>query len=343
MEVHPSILLIYTGGTIGMIQDPVTHALKPFSLEHLIATVPELERFNFNIHSSSFETPIDSSDATPNLWVKLAQIIEEHHDQYDGFVILHGTDTMAYTASALSFALQNLSKPVILTGSQLPIGMLRTDGKENLISSIEIAAIYSNHVGQKRGEVCVYFDGQLFRGNRTIKSSTQHFEAFESPNYPSLAEVGVNVDFEPDHFIANHQGKFSVSTQFSNRVGVIHLFPGLSNETLQALFAVNENEGYILRTYGSGNAPTHPDFLKLLEEQVGKGKLILNITQCDRGTVNQGKYASSSMLENIGIIGGRDMTFEAGITKLMYLLGNQKDLNTIPDLLRRPLRGEMKS
>ncbi len=324
-----------------MIQDPVSMALRPFSLEHLLETIPELQRFNFNIHSSSFDEPIDSSNATPELWSNLVSIIEENYSQYDGFVILHGTDTMAYTASALSFALEGLSKPVVITGSQLPIGMLRTDGKENLISSIEIAATLPQLFAEKRGEVCIYFDGFLFRGNRTIKSSTQHFEAFESPNYPPLADVGVEVKFESDHFLPKREGTFVPHKSFSDKVGVLYLFPGITRETVKATFYNDENELYILRTYGSGNGPSEPWFLNLIEEQVSKGKIVLNITQCDRGTVHQGKYEASGAFKSLGVVGGLDMTFESAVTKSMFLLGQNLSQKELKQKLIEPLCGEL--
>lgn len=339
--MNSTILIIYTGGTIGMIQDPKTMALKPFNLKHLLETIPELERFNFNIHSSSFEDPIDSSSATTELWKDLIQIIENNYDSYDGFVILHGTDTMAYTASALSFALEGLAKPVVITGSQLPIGMLRTDGKENLISSIEIAATLPNVFSDKRGEVCIYFDGYLFRGNRTIKSSTQHFEAFESPNYPPLADVGVEVRFEKDHFLPKRKEAFRAHKSFSDKVGVLYLFPGITEETVRAVFSNEENQVYIIRTYGSGNGPSSKWFLDCIREQIEKGKTILNITQCDRGTVHQGKYESSTGFMSLGMVGGYDITFESAVTKAMFLLGQGLSKEELEKQFVQPFCGEL--
>lgn len=339
--MNSAILIIYTGGTIGMIQDPKTLSLKPFNLEHLLETIPELERFNFNIHSSSFEDPIDSSNATPELWSHLVSIIKNNYENYDGFVILHGTDTMAFTASALSFALEGLTKPVVITGSQLPIGMLRTDGKENLISSIEIAATLPQVFSENRGEVYIYFDGFLFRGNRTIKSSTQHFEAFESPNFPALAEVGVDVKFDLDHFLKKRIEPFSPKDVFSDAVGVLYLFPGITMDTIKATFSNPKNEVYIMRTFGSGNGPTHKDFLEFLENEIKQDKVILNITQCDRGAVDQGKYESSGAYKNIGILGGLDMTFEAAITKSMFLLGQGFSGKELKQKLIEPICGEL--
>jgi L-asparaginase len=324
-----------------MIQDPKTLSLKPFNLEHLLETIPELERFNFNIHSSSFEEPIDSSNATPELWSHLVSVINDNYNEYDGFVILHGTDTMAYTASALSYAFEGLSKPVILTGSQLPIGMLRTDGKENLISSIEIAATLPQVFSENRGEVCIYFDGFLFRGNRTIKSSTQHFEAFESPNFPALAEVGVDVKFDLDHFLPNTDDQFSAKADFSDAVGVLYLFPGITIDTVKATFSNQKNLVYIMRTFGSGNGPTNDEFINLLHDEIKKGKVILNITQCDRGAVDQGKYESSGAYKKIGVVGGLDMTFESAITKSMFLLGQGYSGNELKQLLIEPICGEL--
>ncbi len=339
--MNETILIIYTGGTIGMIQDPKTLSLKPFNLEHLLETIPELERFNFNIHSSSFDEPIDSSNATPELWSHLVSIISDNYEKYDGFVILHGTDTMAYTASALSFALEGLSKPVVITGSQLPIGMLRTDGKENLISSIEIAATLPQVFAENRGEVCIYFDGLLFRGNRTIKSSTQHFEAFESPNFPALAEVGVDVKVDLDHFLEKRDETFCSKNKFSDAVGVLYLFPGITMDTVKATFSNSNNQLYIMRTFGSGNGPTNHSFLDFLETQINQGKVILNITQCDRGAVDQGKYESSGAFKKIGVIGGLDMTFEAAITKAMFLLGQGFSGEELRHKLTEPICGEL--
>lgn len=324
-----------------MIQDPKTLSLKPFNLEHLLETIPELERFNFNIHSSSFEEPIDSSNATTELWTHLVEVIDENYQQYDGFVILHGTDTMAYTASALSFALEGLSKPVVITGSQLPIGMLRTDGKENLISSIEIAATLPKVIAKNRGEVCIYFDGFLFRGNRTIKMSTQHFEAFESPNFPALAEVGVDVKFDLDHFLQKSKEEFKAKKDFSDAIGVLYLFPGITLETIKAVFSNTNNKIYIMRTFGSGNGPTSDEFVDFLKSQINNGIVILNITQCDRGAVDQGKYETSITYKNIGVVGGLDMTFEAAVTKSMYLLGQGFSGSELKQRLVEPICGEL--
>ncbi len=324
-----------------MIQDATSLSLKPFNLKHLIEAIPELQRFNFTIHSSSFETPIDSSNANPELWVDLITIIEKNYADYDGFVILNGTDTMAYTASALSFALQGLKKPVVVTGSQLPMGMLRTDGRENVISSIEIAATLPQVFTEKRGEVCIYFDGYLFRGNRTIKSSTQHFEAFESPNYPPLAEVGVEVKLEKDHFLPKTTTKFKAHKSFSSKIGVLYLFPGITEATVKAVFSNEDNQLYIIRTYGSGNGPTDAWFIQLIKKEIEKGKTILNITQCDRGTVYQGKYESSTDFRTLGVVGGADMTFETAVTKSMFLLGQGLSKEELESKLVQPFCGEL--
>ncbi len=340
MAKKSTILLIYTGGTIGMINDPSTGQLKPFNFKQLLDEVPELRKFDVKIDTISFEKPIDSSNMHPSDWVTITKIIEKNYNKYDGFVILHGSDTMAYTASALSFMLENLGKPVILTGSQLPIGTIRTDGKENLITAIEIAAAKRN--GKPAvPEVCIYFEFKLFRGNRTLKVNAEHFRAFQSPNYPSLVDAGVHLIFNEAAILQQPKGKLKVFTQLNLNVTILKLFPGITPAVLEAVLGIKNLKGLVLETFGAGNAPTDKWFIKALEKGIKKGLIVLNITQCDAGRVEQGRYQTSSQLEKIGVIGGGEMTSEAAITKLMYLCGKEKSNKAIGNSLQENLRGEM--
>jgi L-asparaginase len=340
MNSETSILVIYTGGTIGMVEDSATGTLHPFNFEHLTTQIPEIKKFKCHIQSISFDPVIDSSNMTPETWVHLAEIIEENYDKFDGFVILHGTDTMAYTASALSFMLENLCKPVILTGSQLPIGMIRTDGKENFITAIEIAA------AKKDGkavvpEVCIYFEYQLYRGNRTHKFNAEHFEAFRSVNYPVLARAGVDIKYD---YAAIHQANgqpFGIFTRLDTHIAVLRIFPGISKEVVEATINISGLKALIVETYGSGNAPTDSWFLDLMEQAVKKGLIVCNITQCRGGSVQMAKYETGKGLEKAGVISGHDMTIEAAITKLMVLLGRNLKPDQIKESFQTPLRGEM--
>ncbi len=340
MEKKSSILLVYTGGTIGMINDPVTGQLKPFNFTRLLDEVPELRKFETKIDTFSFEDPIDSSNMHPDIWVKLAKLVEKNYNRYDGFVILHGSDTMAYTASALSFMLENLGKPVILTGSQLPIGTIRTDGKENLITAIEIAAAKRNgHPAVP--EVCVYFEFCLFRGNRTLKVNAEHFDAFKSPNYPSLVEAGVHLKYNETAIMPIPSGKLKVFTKLDLNVAILKLFPGITPKVIDAVLGIKGLRGLVLETFGAGNAPTDKWFTRSLEKAIKKGLIVLNVTQCYAGRVEQGRYQTSSQLEKIGVIGGAEMTTEAAITKLMYLAGKEKSSKVVADQLQKNLRGEL--
>lgn len=340
MDTNSSILVIYTGGTIGMVMDPKTGTLRPFTLQNLMKTVPELEKINFEIHSTSFTNPIDSSNVEPELWIDLCSIIKENYEKYDGFVILHGTDTMAFSASALSFMLSGLNKPVIFTGSQLPIGMVRTDGKENFLSALEIAADKTKKGLPRIPEVGLYFDSNLFRGNRSHKSSTQSFDAFVSPNYPPLAQAGVEIQYRKNRILPLQEKPFQVYSKLETNVLVLTLFPGQPLSVIEKALHDSSIKGVILRTYGAGNAPTNPRFLDAMKNLIESGVVVLNVSQCGHGTVDQTKYETGSRLNDIGVIGGRDITLESAITKMMVSLGSFSQQEVIQNL-NISLRGEL--
>ena len=306
-----------------MMQDAKLGTLRPFNFKYLTKQVPELSRFNLELHSVSFKKPIDSSNMHPRVWVELAKIIETNYSKYDGFVVLHGSDTMAYTASALSFMLENLSKPVILTGSQLPIGIIRTDGKENLITAIEIAAAKNKQGKALVPEVAVYFEYELFRGNRTLKYNSEHFDAFQSPNYPVLAEAGVQIIYNNNYIAKASNKKLSVHKNLDNDIVVLNLFPGISKKITEGVLNISGIKAVVLHSFGAGNAPTDDWFINLLKQAIDKGVIIYNVTQCLEGRVIQGKYETSSQLQKIGVISGEDITLEAAVTKLMFLLGQK--------------------
>ena len=336
-----SILIIYTGGTIGMKQNPETGALTPFNFNQIEIEVPELKKFHYKLDTLSFTPLVDSSDISPEFWIKLAVTIKENYKKYDGFVILHGTDTMSFTASALSFMLQNLDKPVILTGSQLPIGMLRTDGKENLISAIEIAAASRN--GQPLvPEVCIFFENRLFRGNRTTKHNAEHFNAFRSDNYPYLAEAGISIkyNFAYIHYPTNKRDLI-IHTNLDNSIGVLKLFPGISPQFVDSVLNTQNIKAVILETFGSGNAPSQPWFLDGIKRAVEKGIVILNVTQCPAGSVDMDKYDNGLILKKAGVISGYDITFEAAVAKLMLLLGKKLSSEAIKQEIVISMSGEI--
>ncbi|MBK6835737.1 MAG: type I asparaginase [Bacteroidetes bacterium] len=340
MYMHSKILLIYTGGTIGMMQSHSTGALKPFDFKHLKNEVPELQRLPVTLDSISFKHPIDSSNMHPSVWIELAEIIEKNYTKFDGFVILHGSDTMAYTASALSFMLENLAKPVVLTGSQLPIGIIRTDGKENLITAIEIAAAQKNKKPLVPG-VAIYFEYELYRGNRTLKYNAAHFDAFKSPNYPVLAEAGVNIEYKTNYVRKASTKKLKVHKQLDNDILVLPLFPGISKKITSSILQTKGLKAIVLQTFGAGNAPTDKWFVDELSAAIKRGVIIYNVTQCLEGSVVQGKYETSAQLKQIGVISGEDITMEAAVTKLMFLLAQKLPAQKLKKMLSTSICGEM--
>lgn len=335
------VLVIYTGGTLGMVYDAKTDSLVPFDFAQIPDNLPEMSRLDFEISVLTFDNLLDSSNMNPETWIILAKIIEENYTKYDSFVILHGTDTMAYTASALSYLLENLNKPVILTGAQLPIGVARTDAKENFITALEIASALTN----KRpviSEVCIYFNSVLLRGNRARKHESVQFNAFESENYPVLAEAGIKIEYNKPYLKTyESDAMLKVHTSLNENVVILKLFPGITEKVVRNILEIKGLRGVVLETFGSGNAPTVEWFLKLMKEFVEKGIVIFNVSQCNGGRVTQGRYQTSQFLQDIGVVSGADMTTEAAITKLMFALGQSADIQVVKRILKHSIAGEM--
>ncbi len=342
IDTNANVLLIYTGGTIGMVENPETGALEPFNFSHLRSNMPEIKRLNFNVDTQLFDPPIDSSDVSLEKWRQMVHVIEEHYDRYDGFVILHGTDTMAYTASALSFMLENLTKPVILTGSQLPIGKLRTDGKENLITALEIAADKDADGYPVVPELCIYMQNLLMRGNRTTKVNADNFSAFNSPNYPCLAETGLDIRYN-HRFILPPDYNLPVCFNYKmdRNMVILKLFPGISREAVRAHLTVPGLRGVVLEAYGTGNSPINPWFMDMMHEAVARGIVVVNVTQCLYGSVEMHRYENGQRLEKIGVVSGYDITTEAALAKLMILFGQGKTPAEVNRLMPVALRGEL--
>lgn len=340
-NAHPKILIIYTGGTIGMTQNPGTGLLEPYNFDYLIDNVPKLTRLNYDLDYFQFEQPLDSSGIKPRHWDVLARVIEENYRNYDGFVILHGTDTMAYTASALSYMLENLRKPVVITGSQLPISEVRTDGEENLITALQVAAATDSKGKPMVQEVCILFENYLWRGNRSTKYSADNFNAFQSNNFPRLAKIGLDISFREDVLWRPlGDGDLTVHYGMDQHVMCMSLFPGLGEKYVRHILSAPGLKGVILKTYGAGNAPSDEWFLEPIKEAVDRGVVIVNITQCNNGMVTP-LYMAGNGLHDAGVISGRDLTSEAAITKLMFLFGQNYRVEDVKRLMQTPLVGEM--
>jgi L-asparaginase len=335
-----SIMIINTGGTIGMVKDKETGTLHAVRGDELFRHIPILSQLDEQIDFYSFDPLLDSSNMCPQHWVEIAGVIEENYEKYDGFVVLHGSDTMAYTASALSFMLENLNKPVIFTGSQLPLGMVRSDGRENLTAAIEIASAREDETPIV-SEVCIYFENLLLRGNRTFKYNADNFKAFHSGNLPPLAEVGVNIKFNHNLILKPNFKKLKVHTSLDSNITIIKLYPGINETAVKAQFGIPGLKAVILETYGSGNAMTDSWFLDALRDAISRGIILLNVTQCKAGSVVMGKYQTSAELRQIGVISGYDMTTESALAKLMYLLGTGLPKDEVVNLMQFSLRGEM--
>ena len=338
-----SILLIYTGGTIGMVQDPTDQTLKPFDFKQILDSVPELSKFAYRIDSYSFDPIIDSSDIEPSLWQELAELIASRYDSYDGFVVLHGTDTMAFSASALSFMLGDLTKPVIFTGSQLPIGVPRTDGRENLISSVEIAAAKDRNGHAIVPEVCICFDNMLMRGNRSTKANSDNFRAFRSENCPLLAEAGINIRYNTSiiRYPESWDAPLHLYTKLDTRVSILKIHPGITPQVVRNILLGEQTRAVIIETYGSGNAPSKGWFLDIVKEAAASGKILLNVTQCIGGSVNMDIYSTGKALKSAGVLNGYDCTTESALAKLFWLMGETEDNGKVKDLLEENLRGEI--
>ena len=335
-----SIMIINTGGTIGMVRDKETGTLHAVRGDELFRHIPILSQLDEQIDFYSFDPLLDSSNMCPQHWIEIAGVIEENYEKYDGFVVLHGSDTMAYTASALSFMLENLNKPVIFTGSQLPLGMVRSDGRENLTAAIEIASAREDETPIVP-EVCIYFENLLLRGNRTFKYNADNFKAFHSGNLPPLAEVGVNIKFNHNLILKPNFKKLKVHTSLDSNITIVKLYPGINEAAVKAQFGIQGLKAVILETYGSGNAMTDPWFLDALRDAISRGIILLNVTQCKAGSVVMGKYQTSEEMRQIGVVNGYDMTTESALAKLMYLLGTGLPKDEVISLMQFSLRGEM--
>lgn len=342
IDKNASILLIYTGGTIGMVENTETSILEPFNFDHLNKKIPEIQQLKFKVEHIVFTPILDSSDILPEHWVKMAKLIEQNYDKYDGFVILHGTDTMAYTSSALSFMIENLNKPIILTGAQLPIGKLRSDARENLITALEIAADKTYEGESKIQEVCIFFQNYLLRGNRASKINADNFNAFKSFNMPFLAKSGINIKYNEELLLkCKKDSNVKYNYNICSEVVVLKIFPGINKEVVSAIINIPNLKGIVIETYGSGNAPLLPWFIELLQEAITKGIQIVNITQCVIGFVNMTRYKTGVFLQEIGVISGDDLTVEAALTKLMILLGDNKSPEKIKKEMSECLAGEI--
>jgi L-asparaginase len=340
-QEQSSILLIYTGGTIGMIENPETGALESFSFQHLKENIPELEKFDYNVSIRQFDPPVDSSEMNPERWRKIAEIIAGNYHLYDGFVVLHGTDTMAYTASALSFMLENLGKPVVFTGSQLPLGMLRTDGKENLITAIDIAAAKENG-SPVVPEVCIFFENTLLRGNRTRKMSADHFNAFRSYNYPPLAQTGVRIRFNTSQIYYPQLRKpLKVHYGMDPNIAILKLFPGIPRQVIESILNTPGLKAVVMETFGCGNAPREECFLNLLKKATARGLVIVNVSQCPGGYVEMNRYETGERLPEAGVISGYDSTTESAVVKLMYLFGQGMSAEEVKEHMHCSLAGEI--
>ena len=335
-----SLLLIYTGGTLGMAHND-EGTLVPFDFEQIIERIPSLKRYNLILTVIAFEELLDSADAGPETWVSIGQLIEENYADYDGFVVLHGTDTMAYSASALSFMLQNLSKPVVFTGAQLPIGAVRTDARENLLGALEIASAKTAEGKPRVPEVCLYFNDNLLRGNRAKKVQSILFDAFESHNYPLLAEAGIEIQYNNSNILTPQPQPLQLKKKFHSQVAVLKIYPGIQPAFVKAVLQAKELAGVILETYGSGNAPTYTWFIQELKQAIDRGVIILNVSQCQGGKVVQGRYGTSKLLQEIGVLSGYDLTTEAALTKMMLLLGEETSVETVKRQIIVPICGEM--
>ncbi len=341
-QPKPRILMIYTGGTIGMKENAETGALEPFDFNHLLENVPKIKRLDYEIDSYQFETPIDSSAMHPRHWEKIAKVVEKNYDSYDGFVVLHGTDTMAYTASALSFMLENIRKPVVITGSQLPIGEVRTDGEENLITALQVAAAKDKKGEPMVQEVAILFEDYLWRGNRATKHSSDNFNAFKSSNYPRLAKIGLGITYRPEVMLRSKSNEpFKVHYGMDTNVAYLDLFPGINENLVRHILTVPGLKGLVMKTFGSGNGPTDPWFLEAVKAAVDKGLVIVNVSQCENGMVLPSRYGAGFGLEKAGVISGHDLTSEAAITKLMFLFGQGMSGEEVKIAMENSISGEM--